>query len=75
MAQLILDQVIDNSPAVLWDDIAGQENAKQALQENVVWPALRPEVCALIYFHGHIEAVDSVCCMKSICSGLRCVHF
>ncbi|OQV23633.1 Spastin [Hypsibius exemplaris] len=44
MAQLILDQVIDNSPGVTWDAIAGQESAKQALQETVVWPALRPEV-------------------------------
>ncbi|XP_055337844.1 spastin-like [Paramacrobiotus metropolitanus] len=44
MAQLILDQVIDNSPGITWDAVAGQEGAKQALQENVVWPALRPEV-------------------------------
>ncbi|GAU88729.1 hypothetical protein RvY_01368 [Ramazzottius varieornatus] len=44
MANLILDQIIDNSPGVYWDTIAGQQSAKQALQETVVWPALRPEV-------------------------------
>lgn len=31
--------------AVQFDDIAGQELAKQALQEIVILPALRPEVC------------------------------
>ncbi len=31
--------------AVRFDDIAGQEMSKQALQEIVILPALRPEVC------------------------------
>ncbi|MCL4145603.1 UNVERIFIED_CONTAM: hypothetical protein GTU68_020102 [Idotea baltica] len=44
LAQIILDEVIDNSPAVGWDDIAGQEVAKRALQEIVILPAMRPEL-------------------------------
>lgn len=44
MAQLILDEILEGGPPVEWDDIAGQESAKQALQEMVVLPALRPEL-------------------------------
>jgi len=33
-----------SGPAVKFDDIAGQELAKQALQEIVILPSLRPEV-------------------------------
>lgn len=35
--------------AVKFDDIAGQELAKQALQEIVILPSLRPEVSTLYY--------------------------
>ncbi|RXG68025.1 Spastin [Armadillidium vulgare] len=44
LAQIILDEVIDSSPSVTWDDIAGQEVAKRALQEIVILPSLRPEL-------------------------------
>ncbi|XP_065342921.1 spastin isoform X2 [Cloeon dipterum] len=44
LAQLILDEILEGGPPVEWDDIAGQESAKQALQEMVVLPALRPEL-------------------------------
>uniref|UniRef100_T1J5Z5 Spastin n=1 Tax=Strigamia maritima TaxID=126957 RepID=T1J5Z5_STRMM len=44
LAQTILDEIIDGGPAVLWNDIAGQEIAKQALQEIVILPSLRPEL-------------------------------
>ena len=39
--------------AVKFDDIAGQELAKQALQEIVILPSLRPEV-RTVYSHFHI---------------------
>ncbi|XP_013171130.1 PREDICTED: spastin isoform X3 [Papilio xuthus] len=44
LVQLILDEIIEGGPKVHWDDIAGQEAAKQALQEMVVLPSLRPEL-------------------------------
>ncbi|XP_050666026.1 spastin isoform X3 [Leptidea sinapis] len=44
LVQLILDEIVEGGPKVHWDDIAGQESAKQALQEMVVLPSLRPEL-------------------------------
>ncbi|KAK3855477.1 hypothetical protein Pcinc_038126 [Petrolisthes cinctipes] len=44
LAQGILDEIIDSTAPVAWDDIAGQEIAKKALQEIVILPALRPEL-------------------------------
>ncbi|XP_052756412.1 spastin isoform X5 [Galleria mellonella] len=44
LVQLILDEIVEGGPKVHWDDIAGQEAAKQALQEMVVLPSLRPEL-------------------------------
>ncbi|CAL8329423.1 unnamed protein product [Merluccius merluccius] len=44
LANLILSEVIDSGVSVRFDDIAGQEVAKQALQEIVILPALRPEL-------------------------------
>ncbi|XP_060577940.1 spastin-like isoform X2 [Ruditapes philippinarum] len=44
LAETILNEVIDNGPAVSFQDIAGQDTAKQALQEIVILPALRPEL-------------------------------
>jgi len=35
---------MDHGPSVKFPDIAGQETAKQALQEIVILPALRPEL-------------------------------
>ena len=36
-----------SSPGVAWDDIAGLEDAKRVLQENVILPLLMPD-----YFQG-----------------------
>ncbi|KAF4528140.1 hypothetical protein B566_EDAN011156 [Ephemera danica] len=44
LAQIILDEILEGGPPVEWDDIAGQEIAKQALQEMVILPSLRPEL-------------------------------
>ncbi|TRY92615.1 hypothetical protein DNTS_029270 [Danionella cerebrum] len=44
LANLILNEIVDGGASVRFDDIAGQELAKQALQEIVILPALRPEL-------------------------------
>ncbi|KAE8741370.1 hypothetical protein FOCC_FOCC013069 [Frankliniella occidentalis] len=44
LANLILDEIVEGSCPVQWDDIAGQKVAKQALQEMVILPSLRPEL-------------------------------
>uniref|UniRef100_K3W6T0 microtubule-severing ATPase n=1 Tax=Globisporangium ultimum (strain ATCC 200006 / CBS 805.95 / DAOM BR144) TaxID=431595 RepID=K3W6T0_GLOUD len=43
-AHTILDEVLDRSPKVHWDDIAGLHIAKQILQEAVIYPSLRPDL-------------------------------
>ncbi|KAL4238170.1 hypothetical protein ACF0H5_002882 [Mactra antiquata] len=44
LAETILNEIIDSGPPVSFQDIAGQDTAKQALQEIVILPALRPEL-------------------------------
>ncbi|XP_078255206.1 spastin isoform X2 [Rhinoraja longicauda] len=44
LANLILNEVMDSMPSVHFDDVAGQELAKQALQEIVILPTIRPEL-------------------------------
>jgi spastin len=44
LTNTILDEIIDAGPSVLFDDIAGQQAAKQALYEIVILPSLRPEL-------------------------------
>jgi SpoVK/Ycf46/Vps4 family AAA+-type ATPase len=40
----IMDEIVDKSPTVKWDDIAGLAFAKQTLQEAVILPNLRPDL-------------------------------
>ncbi|XP_013400070.1 spastin isoform X4 [Lingula anatina] len=44
LAQSLLDEIVDQGPAVSFSDIAGQSVSKQALQEIVILPSLRPEL-------------------------------
>lgn len=40
----IMEEILDKSPEVRWDDIAGLSFAKQTLQEAVILPNLRPDL-------------------------------
>lgn len=44
LANLIMNEIVDSGASVSFEDIAGQDLAKQALQEIVILPALRPEL-------------------------------
>ncbi|KAF5282597.1 hypothetical protein FQA39_LY05004 [Lamprigera yunnana] len=44
LAQSILDEIVEGGPSIQWEDIVGQETAKQALQEMIILPSLRPEL-------------------------------
>ncbi|TRY87160.1 hypothetical protein DNTS_024226 [Danionella cerebrum] len=41
---LIMSEIMDHGPPVVWDDIAGLEFAKATIKEIVVWPMLRPDI-------------------------------
>lgn len=40
----ILNEVLDKSPGVRWEDVAGLDFAKQSVMEAVVWPMQRPDL-------------------------------
>ncbi|XP_017781529.1 PREDICTED: fidgetin-like protein 1 [Nicrophorus vespilloides] len=44
MVELIRSEIMDSGTVIGWDDIAGLEFAKTAIQEAVVWPMLRPDI-------------------------------
>jgi fidgetin-like protein 1 len=44
LIEAITCEMMDHSPGVGWDDIAGLKFAKRCVQEIVVWPMLRPDI-------------------------------
>lgn len=44
MVELIRSEIMDSGKSIEWNDIAGLEYAKNAIQEAVVWPMLRPDI-------------------------------
>ncbi|KAF7219816.1 fidgetin-like protein 1 [Nothobranchius furzeri] len=42
--ELIMSEIMDHGPSVVWEDIAGLEFAKTTIKEIVVWPMLRPDI-------------------------------
>ncbi|XP_064382499.1 fidgetin-like protein 1 isoform X2 [Halichondria panicea] len=44
MVELILNEIMDSSAPVQWDDIAGLHFAKESIKEIVVWPMMRPDL-------------------------------
>lgn len=44
MIELIKSEIMDNGSPIHWEDIAGLQFAKSAIQEAVIWPMLRPDI-------------------------------
>ena len=44
LVETICHDIKDAGAAVQWDDIAGQDQAKELIQEMVVWPMLNPAI-------------------------------
>ncbi|KAJ3218053.1 hypothetical protein HDU67_006753 [Dinochytrium kinnereticum] len=44
MIEAIMNEIMDKTRPVAWDDIAGLEHAKTTIKEVVVWPMLRPDI-------------------------------
>uniref|UniRef100_A0A4W5LAM5 MIT domain-containing protein n=1 Tax=Hucho hucho TaxID=62062 RepID=A0A4W5LAM5_9TELE len=68
LASFILNEIVDGGSSVSFEDIAGQELAKQALQEIVILPALRPEVSSYLSVMP-----DSHCRVKPTQAKLSCI--
>jgi SpoVK/Ycf46/Vps4 family AAA+-type ATPase len=44
MIETIENEIIGSVSSLTWEDIAGLEHAKSAINEMVVWPMLRPDI-------------------------------
>jgi len=44
LATMLMKDVVQHSPSVTWDTIAGLEDAKRVLEEAVVWPLWKPNM-------------------------------
>ena len=44
LAETILNEVVDSTPGVGWNMIAGLEFAKKSVREITVWPLMRPDI-------------------------------
>jgi hypothetical protein len=74
-------QMLDRSPKVGWEDIAGLEHAKKSIREIVIWPMLRPyaplpppsSACALGR-RGRARRAHEVAGGLTLASDYDCVH-
>lgn len=41
---VVLNELMDFSPNIRWDDVSGLEFVKKSIQEVVIWPLLRPDI-------------------------------
>lgn len=44
LVEMIMNEMLDKSPGVDWDDIAGLAFAKRCVMEAIVWPMKRPDI-------------------------------
>lgn len=44
MVELIENEIMEKSPNINWNDIAGLEFAKKTINEIIIWPMLRPDI-------------------------------
>eukprot|EP01104_Vermistella_antarctica_P019878 TRINITY_DN810_c0_g1_i1.p1 TRINITY_DN810_c0_g1~~TRINITY_DN810_c0_g1_i1.p1 ORF type:complete len:792 (-),score=155.94 TRINITY_DN810_c0_g1_i1:5-2326(-) len=44
LVERVLAEIVDNSTPVVWDDIAGLKDAKNALLRSVILPIMRPDI-------------------------------
>lgn len=42
LIEIIVSEVMDKTPPITWDDIAGLEFVKKTIKEIVIWPIMRP---------------------------------
>ncbi|XP_069761041.1 LOW QUALITY PROTEIN: fidgetin-like [Narcine bancroftii] len=45
LVSLVTNEIVDCGPPVQWGDIAGLNTAKAVIEEEVLWPWLRPGAC------------------------------
>ena len=62
LEQLVMQEMMDKTPNVKWDQIAGLNEAKQILQEVVVLPNLRPDL-----FKGLRSPPKGMCVCECVC--------
>ncbi|XP_062893872.1 fidgetin-like [Mobula hypostoma] len=43
LLSLVTNEIVDSSPPVQWGDIAGLDTAKALIEQQILWPLLRPE--------------------------------
>ena len=51
LADILERDVLDNSPGVRWDQIAGLQDVKRLLEEAVVLPSLMPDYFQVLWVH------------------------
>jgi SpoVK/Ycf46/Vps4 family AAA+-type ATPase len=44
MIEMIMNEMLDKTPTITWDDIAGLDHAKSTIMESVIWPMQRPDI-------------------------------